>query len=68
MFFEATCENPTPANGRKNPGGLATGPYAVGSTVSFTCNSGYRLNGADSATCRDSGSWSAESPTCAASN
>ena len=64
MYFAVTCENPAPANGMVNPAGLATGRYTVGSTVSFTCNSGYRVNGVETATCQDGGSWSNEPPTC----
>ena len=64
MYFEATCEDPTPANGQVNPAGLTTGRHVEGATVNFTCNSGYRLNGADSATCQVDGSWSVNPPTC----
>ena len=64
MYFEGTCEDPTPANGQVSPRGLTTGRYTVGTTVTFTCNSGYRVNGADSATCQEDGSRSVVPPTC----
>ena len=65
MYIEEICEDPTSGNRTFNPMGLNNGQYTVGSTVSFTCNSGYHLNGADSAICQDDGSWSVELPTCA---
>ena len=35
-----------------------------GDVVSYTCNAGYRLNGAGSITCSSSGQWSGPPPTC----
>ena len=64
MYFAVTCENPAPVNGGVNPAALVTRQYFVGDTVDFTCDSGYSLNGAGSATCQGGGSWSVNSPTC----
>ena len=36
----------------------------VGSTVVFTCDSGYKLSGATTARCENTGQWSASPPTC----
>ena len=38
--------------------------YTVDTLASFTCNSGYNLNGSDSSICRNSGNWNQETPTC----
>ncbi len=35
-----------------------------GSTATYTCNSGFGVNGAESSMCENSGSWSADPPTC----
>ena len=44
--------------------GLTNRRYIVGSTVSFTCDSGYNLSGADSLTCKDDASWDGTPPAC----
>ena len=48
--------------------GLTNGEYIKGSMVSFTCNSGYKLNGADVAICQDAGDWNVQLPTCSLGN
>ena len=48
-----------PANGQVVPSGSIPA-----STATYTCNSGYRLNGDSSRTCQDSGEWSGTAPTC----
>ena len=35
-----------------------------GSTVTYTCNTGYTLTGSSSLTCGSDGNWSPVSPTC----
>ncbi|CAH1252783.1 CSMD3 [Branchiostoma lanceolatum] len=50
-----------PANGARTP---ATGANLYQDAVSFTCDSGYVLNGAASVTCRADGTWSTGVPTC----
>lgn len=37
---------------------------SFGSSISFTCESGYKLQGAPSIICRSDGTWSADVPTC----
>ncbi|XP_078615661.1 P-selectin-like isoform X2 [Branchiostoma floridae x Branchiostoma japonicum] len=49
-----------PTNGALSP--LA--PHIYPSTVMFTCDPGYVLNGAETTTCRRDGSWSNPVPTC----
>ncbi|XP_019619436.1 PREDICTED: sushi, von Willebrand factor type A, EGF and pentraxin domain-containing protein 1-like [Branchiostoma belcheri] len=49
-----------PTNGALSP----LGPYAYPDGVTFTCNSGYQLNGATDATCQADGTWSNSVPTC----
>ena len=36
----------------------------VGATVTYTCNTGYRLNGSMMHTCQADGTWSGSDPTC----
>ena len=35
-----------------------------GDTCSFTCNTGYELNGSDTRTCQSNGSWSGNDDVC----
>ena len=54
------CRNPgTPTNGTK------TGNVCrIGKNVTFSCDSGYTLDGASNITCENSGNWSDPTPTC----
>ena len=38
--------------------------FTVGSTVTYTCNSGYQLKGAKSVFCQRNRQWSENQPTC----
>ncbi|KAI8498132.1 hypothetical protein Bbelb_240760 [Branchiostoma belcheri] len=49
-----------PTNGAVSPAGLVSYP----NSVTFTCNTGYRLNGFSAATCQADGTWSNSVPTC----
>ncbi|XP_078692055.1 E-selectin-like [Branchiostoma floridae x Branchiostoma belcheri] len=49
-----------PANGAVTPTGAVSYPNGV----TFTCNTGYVLNGAAAATCQADGTWSNPAPTC----
>ncbi|CAH1258061.1 LRP6 [Branchiostoma lanceolatum] len=49
-----------PANGVMD----SAGANAYQDVVTFTCNSGYRLNGASSVTCQADETWSGPVPTC----
>ncbi|KAI8485001.1 hypothetical protein Bbelb_372470 [Branchiostoma belcheri] len=51
-----------PANGAVNP----TGAVSYPNSITFTCNSGYTLNGAATPTCQADGTWSSPVPTCQA--
>ena len=54
------CGDPgTPVNGRRSISGLTEGH-----TVTYTCNTGYRLSGSATRTCRSNGLWSGSSATC----
>ncbi|XP_070256168.1 sushi domain-containing protein 2 [Myotis yumanensis] len=48
-----------PPNGRKDGTN-----YLMGSTVSFHCNNGYSLVGAEVSQCQADGTWSRPAPTC----
>ncbi|XP_035679036.1 IgGFc-binding protein-like [Branchiostoma floridae] len=50
-----------PANGKRRP---RTGATSYQDEVSFRCDSGYELNGADSTTCQGDETWSNAVPTC----
>ena len=55
------CGSPvSPANGAIKQ---LTGT-TYGFTVSYSCNSGYSLEGATTRVCQDSGQWSEEVPMC----
>ncbi|XP_078578202.1 E-selectin-like [Branchiostoma floridae x Branchiostoma japonicum] len=41
------------------------GPYSYPTVVTFSCDTGYVRNGAETTTCQDDGSWSNLVPTCA---
>ncbi|XP_078659988.1 P-selectin-like [Branchiostoma floridae x Branchiostoma belcheri] len=45
-------------------GALSTTATSYQTVVTFTCNSGYQLNGATDATCQADGTWSNPVPTC----
>ncbi|XP_078610839.1 E-selectin-like [Branchiostoma floridae x Branchiostoma japonicum] len=44
------------------------GPHSYPIRVTFTCNTGYVLNGASSTTCQADGTWSDTVPTCTRKN
>ncbi|XP_078588481.1 uncharacterized protein LOC144869249 [Branchiostoma floridae x Branchiostoma japonicum] len=49
-----------PTNGALN----STGANSYQDVVTFTCNTGYQLNGVSSVTCQADGRWSGPVPTC----
>ena len=54
------CSNlPDPSNGRVNQRGNKPGDRA-----SYTCNSGYELQGDSARICQNNGQWSGDAPTC----
>ena len=55
-----TCSDP----GRPVNGDRRGDDFTVGSTVTYTCNSGYRLKGAKSVFCQRNRQWSESQPTC----
>ncbi|XP_019626709.1 PREDICTED: sushi, von Willebrand factor type A, EGF and pentraxin domain-containing protein 1-like [Branchiostoma belcheri] len=56
-----TCSaRAAPANGAVSP----TGAVSYPNSVTFTCNTGYTLNGVAAQTCRADGTWSHPDPTC----
>ena len=49
----------SPVNGEVTWTGLTTG-----STATYTCDSDYQLTGDQTRTCRNTGVWSGQKPTC----
>ena len=59
-FVVAECSDPgTPLNGRRT----AT-TFVAASIVTFTCNEGFQLRGANNIRCETNGQWSSATPTC----
>ena len=55
-----TCEDlPDPSNGRVELSG-----NTPDSTATYSCNTGYRLVGAETRICQSDGFWSLEEPIC----
>ena len=63
-WFSVTCGDPTPLNGSVNE----TGNYRVGTNVTFSCDSGYILDGNISSTCHADRSWNPLPPICREGN
>ena len=38
--------------------------FGIGAMATYTCSSGYQLEGSDLLTCGDDGQWSPDPPTC----
>ena len=47
---------------------LAFGYYSAGTSVSFTCDPGYQLDGFSLISCLTNGTWDALTPTCTQGN
>ena len=59
-FSEIRCQPLTaPENGK-----IVGSDYSYGAQISFECDPGYTMRGADVATCQNNGQWDAQSPTC----
>lgn len=50
---------PSPDNGQVN-----TPSQEVGSVANYSCNEGYNLEGVETRTCLQDGSWSGDPPVC----
>ncbi|KAM9342652.1 complement receptor type 1-like [Pholidichthys leucotaenia] len=59
---ETTCSKPTVANSAPRGGGASV--YRVGDSMTFTCNQGFQLDGAQQITCGPTGQWQPEAPRC----
>ena len=60
LFPVVNCGNPgTPSNGRRT--GSST---TYNSVVTYTCNTGYTLQGSNRRTCQSNGQWSGSLPRC----
>ena len=70
MYLLVLCEALTIINGQVNATTslLAFGYYSVGTSVSFTCDPGYQLDGSSLISCLTNGTWDAPTPTCTQGN
>lgn len=59
---EATCSTPAVANSASSGGGVPV--HRVGDGVTFTCNQGFQLDGAQQITCGPGGQWQPQPPQC----
>ena len=67
QYFLVLCEAlKAPINGQVNSTAslLAFGYYSVDTTVSFICDSGYKLEGSSLTSCLNNGTWNDPTPTC----
>ncbi len=67
--IEICSDLPSPTNGDINYGGGdgSTGSRPVDTVATYTCNTGYTLNGGSTRTCESGGSggvWSGSAPVC----
>ena len=59
-FAEINCPNlMDPTNGV-----VSFSATTPGSSATYTCNTGYQLEGTSPRTCQDNGTWSGSDPTC----
>lgn len=58
----ATCSTPPVANSVQRAGDVSE--HQVGETMSFTCQQGFRLDGAQHITCGSDGQWQPKPPEC----
>ena len=69
FFTDIRCDHLlTPSNGNTSCSSGRVGEGYEGDTCSFTCNTGYELNGSDTRTCQSNGSWSGIKVTCRKGN
>ena len=62
LLTAVDCGNLTdPANGQVN----YTAGTTFGQTATYSCNTGYNLEGDSTRTCEAAGVWSGSAPTCA---
>ncbi|CAH1241242.1 FBN2 [Branchiostoma lanceolatum] len=59
------CSTNVHCNALTNPtNGVVSGSNAYGAVLTFTCNTGYSLDGPATLTCQADGTWSGSPPTC----
>ncbi|XP_008300892.1 complement receptor type 1-like, partial [Stegastes partitus] len=59
---ETTCSTPAVANSVQRAEGVSE--FRVGEAVTFTCQQGFRLDGAQEVKCGSNGQWQPEPPRC----
>ena len=70
VYLLVLCEALTIINGHVNATTslLAFGYYSAGTSVSFTCDPGYQLDGSSSISCLTNVTWDAPTSTCTQGN
>ena len=64
-FYAVFCNGFSLSNGQVTYNLVSmNGQYPVGTTASFTCDSGYNVVGSNSITCQPSGTWNQQAPNC----
>ena len=65
IFSGISCGDPGPIqNGRRLGGGL----FTCDTTVTYTCDNCYEIQGSPALTCQPSGQWNVATPTCISKN
>ena len=65
VLFVVTCRSLTsPTNGMISCSLGGNDTPNPGESCTFTCNTGYELDGSDTRNCQNSGSWSGSDATC----
>ena len=70
LFLVASCDDPTPANGKITYSSKSStdGKYPVGSFVTINCINGFLVIGPNYRRCRENGTWSGAPTLCKGSN
>ena len=63
LFLSTVADDCGPLDA-PNDGSVSISGTIVGSTATYTCNDGFRLQGQSTRTCQTNGEWSGSAPIC----